>query len=126
MPSILELLHIETIGTSAYNFKGYNIQQNHNYCAISRGTTYAECIPLFIPVLFHRLSFEGIISTRVNEHGYDEQHDAGILLTGLKLYSPNSFPWVQMTPLILQTLSLAAEKENFQGYVVTFQIGAIG
>ena len=37
-----------------------------------------ESIPLFIPVLFHRISFEGIISTRLYEHGFDEQHDAGI------------------------------------------------
>ena len=40
--------------------------------------------------------------------------------TVVKLYSPNSFPLLQifMTLLIL-TVSLAAEK-NFQGYVATF------
>ena len=48
------------------------------------------------------------------EHGFDEQHDAGILLTGLNLYSPDSFPWLQMTPLILPTVSLAAEKKTFR------------
>ena len=53
------------------------------------------------------------------EHGFD----AGILLTGLYLYSPNSFPWLQMTPLILPMVSLAAER-NVQGFVVTF--GDIG
>ena len=46
-----------------------------------------------------------------------------LALTGVKLYSPNSFPLLQMTPLILPTVSLAAEK-NVQGYVVTF--GATG
>ena len=46
-----------------------------------------------------------------------------LALTGVKLYSPNSFPLLQMTPLILPTVSLAAEK-NVQGYSVTF--GAIG
>ena len=35
-------------------------------------------MPLFIPVLFHRISFEAIISTRVYEHGFDKQHDASI------------------------------------------------
>ena len=35
-------------------------------------------MPLFIQVLFHRISFEGIISTRVCKHGFDEQHDTGI------------------------------------------------
>ena len=48
-----------------------------------------------------------------------------LALTGVKLYSPNSFPWLQMTPLILTTVSLAAEK-NAQGYVVTYMYGAIG
>ena len=33
-----------------------------------------------------------------------------LALTGVKIYSPNSFPLLQMTPLILQTMSLAAEK----------------
>ena len=44
-------------------------------------------------------------------------------LTGVEVCSPNSFPLLQMTPLILPTVSLAAEK-NVQDYVVTF--GAIG
>ena len=35
-------------------------------------------MPLFIPVLFNRISFEGIVSTRVYEHGFDERHDTGI------------------------------------------------
>ena len=46
-----------------------------------------------------------------------------LALTGVKLYSLNSFPLMQMTPLILPTVSLAAEK-SIQGYVVTY--GAIG
>ena len=33
---------------------------------------YLRNIPLFIPVLFHRISFEGIIRTRVYEHGFDD------------------------------------------------------
>ena len=32
-----------------------------------------------------------------------------LALTGVKLYSPNPFPLLQMTPLILPTVSLAAE-----------------
>ena len=44
-------------------------------------------------------------------------------LTGVKLYSPNFFPLLQITPFILPTMSMAPEK-NVQGYVVTF--GAIG
>ena len=47
-----------------------------------------------------------------------------LALTGVKLYSPNSFPLLQMAPLILPTVSLAAKKKNVQGYVVTF--GATG
>ena len=43
-------------------------------------------------------------------------------LTGVRLYFPNSFPLLQMTPFILQTVPLAAKKVH--GYVVTF--GAIG
>ena len=46
-----------------------------------------------------------------------------LALTGVKLYSPNSFPLLQMTKLILQTVALAAGK-NVQGYIVT--VGAIG
>ena len=46
-----------------------------------------------------------------------------LALNGVKLYSLNSFQLLQMTPLILQTVSLAAEK-NAQGYVVTY--GAFG
>ena len=37
-----------------------------------------------------------------------------LALTGLKLYSLNSFPLLQMTPLILPTVSLAAEKKTFR------------
>ena len=33
-----------------------------------------------------------------------------LALTRVKLYSPNSFPWLQMTPLILPTVSMAAKK----------------
>ena len=44
-------------------------------------------------------------------------------LTGVKSYSPNSFRLLQITLLILPTVSLAAEK-NVHGYVSTF--GAIG
>ena len=33
-----------------------------------------------------------------------------LALTGIKLYSSNSFPLLQMTPLILPTVSFAAEK----------------
>ena len=33
---------------------------------------------MYSPVLFHRISFEGIIRTRVVEHSFDEQHGAGI------------------------------------------------
>ena len=33
-----------------------------------------------------------------------------LTFTGVKLYSPNSFPLLQMTPRILPTVSLAAEK----------------
>ena len=69
---------------------------------------------MFIPVLFHKISFEGITSTRVYKHCFDKQLDAGIYC---KLYSPNSFPLLQMTPLILPTVSVAAEK-NVLGYVV--------
>ena len=32
----------------------------------------------FIPILFHRIPFEGIVSTRVYMHGFDEQHDTDI------------------------------------------------
>ena len=46
-----------------------------------------------------------------------------LAFTEVKLYSPNSFPLLQMTMLILPTVSLAAEA-NVQGYVLTF--GAIG
>ena len=42
-----------------------------------------------------------------------------LALTGVTLYAPNSFTLLQMTPLILPTVSLAAEK-IVQGYVVTF------
>ena len=35
-----------------------------------------------------------------------------LALTGVKLYSPNSFPWLQMIPFILSTVSLAAEKKT--------------
>ena len=62
-----------------------------------------ECILLFIPFLFHRISLDGTISTRVYEYGFDEQHDACI--NWVKLYSPNSFQLLQMTPLILPTMS---------------------
>ena len=33
-------------------------------------------------------------------------------LTGVKLYSPNSFPLLQMIPFILPTVSLATEKKR--------------
>ena len=33
-----------------------------------------------------------------------------LALTGVKLYSANSSPFLQMTPMILPTVSLAAEK----------------
>ena len=46
-----------------------------------------------------------------------------LALTGVKVYSPNSCPLLQMTPLILTTVSLAAEK-NVQGYVISY--GALG
>ena len=46
-----------------------------------------------------------------------------LALTGVKSYSPNSFPLLQLIPFILPTVSLAAEK-TVQGYVVTFD--AIG
>ena len=49
-----------------------------------------------------------------------------LALTGVKLYSPDSSPLLQMTPLILPTVSLAAEKKNVQGYVVTFSAIYIG
>ena len=42
-----------------------------------------------------------------------------LALTGVKLYSLNSFPLLQMTPLILPTVSIGCRK-NVQGYVVTF------
>ena len=38
-----------------------------------------------------------------------------LALTGVKLYSPISFPLLQMIPFILPTVSLAAEK-TVQGY----------
>ena len=37
-----------------------------------------------------------------------------LALTGVKLYAPNSFQLLQMTPLILPTVSLAAEKTPFR------------
>ena len=35
-----------------------------------------------------------------------------VVFTGVKLYSLNSFPLLQMIPLILPTVSLAAEKKS--------------
>ena len=32
---------------------------------------------MFITVLFHRISFEGTVSTQVYEHGFDEQGSIG-------------------------------------------------
>ena len=40
------------------------------------------------------------------------------ILLPLKLYSPNSFPLLQMTPLILPTVSFAAEKITFMVMVL--------
>ena len=37
-----------------------------------------------------------------------------LAITGVKLYSPNSFPLLQMTLLILPTVSSAAVKKTFQ------------
>ena len=37
-----------------------------------------------------------------------------LALTGVKLYSSNSFPLLQMTPLILPMVSMAAEKKTFR------------
>ena len=37
-----------------------------------------------------------------------------LALTGVKIYSPDSSPLLQMTPLILPTVSLAAEKKTFR------------
>ena len=39
-------------------------------------------------------------------------------LNGVKLYSPNSFPLLQMTLLILPTVSLAVEKKEFRVMVL--------
>ena len=66
---------------------------------------------MFIPVLFHRISFEGIISTWCM--GMVLMSSMMLALTGVKLYSPNSFPLLQMTPLILPTVSFTAEKKTF-------------
>ena len=37
-----------------------------------------------------------------------------LAFTGAKLYSPKSFTLLQMTPLILPTVSLAVEKKTFR------------
>ena len=37
-----------------------------------------------------------------------------LAFTGVRLYSPNSFSLLQMTPLILPTVSLAVEKKPFR------------
>ena len=37
-----------------------------------------------------------------------------LALTGVKLYSPNSFPLLQTIPFILPRVSLAAEKKEFR------------
>ena len=37
-----------------------------------------------------------------------------LALTGIKLYSPNSFPLLQMTSLVLPTVSLTSEKKTFR------------
>ena len=55
------------------------------------------------------------------EHGFDEQHDM-LALTGVKLYSPNSLALLQMTTLILPTLSLV-EKTFRVRLLPTVRIG---
>ena len=45
-----------------------------------------------------------------------------LALTGVKLNSPNSFPLLQMTPLNLPTVSLAAEKKTFRVMLLPFVI----
>ena len=67
--------------------------------------------PVF-PVLFNRISFKGIISTRVYEHGFDEQRDAGI--HWVKVIFSKLFPLLQMTPLILPTVSWLPKKKTFR------------
>ena len=59
-------------------------------------------------VLLHRISFEGIISTRVYDHGYDEQHNDDI--KRVKSCPLKLFQLLLMTSLVLPTVSLATEK----------------
>ena len=43
-----------------------------------------------------------------------DMNNAILVLIGVKLYSPIPFPLLQMTPLILLTVSLATENKTFR------------